>query len=77
MKYHFIATVIVVSLLSCKSGGPNKEVDTTTDPRMTTDTTMLPGSPGPSGTQPRPSDTTQAHRDSLKHVHYIDSTRKP
>ena len=71
MKYrfiHFTMATIMFGLLACHSGGSNKDNDQNTPARTTTDTTMLPGSPGPSGTQPRASDTTQAHRDSLKHV---------
>ena len=79
MKYflsRLIAAFMVIGFFSCQSGGANAENDTSTAPRRAMDTTMLPGTPGPSGSQPRASDTTQAHRDSLKHMHSIDTTGK-
>ncbi len=73
----FIASIIFIGVSSCHSHETSKENILDTAQRMTTDTTMLPGTPGPSGTQPRPEDTTQAHRDSLKHVVRLpDSTGK-
>lgn len=63
-----------LALSGCHSGTTSKEVVQDTARRTTLDTTVIPGTPGASGTQPRPGDTTQAHRDSLKRAANISDS---
>jgi hypothetical protein len=74
----FLFTVLIwLTLNSCHSGATNNSRNSDTAVKTSTDTSIIPGSPGPSGTQPGPGDTTQAHRDSLKNaVHISDSSAK-
>jgi hypothetical protein len=74
---HFVAICgVVASLISCHSSGSNQ--GTGQDVRTTADTAIIPGTPGPSGTAPRPGDTSRAHRDSLRRaVNALDSAGGP
>ena len=65
--------IIFGTITSCHSGESNARINDTAVKR-TSDTVFMPGTPGPSGTQPRPGDTTQAHRDSLKHEAIISDS---
>ncbi len=79
MNKHFIPiTLYIVSILtSCHSTESKKETLQDTARRTTADTAIIPGTPGPSGTEPRAGDTTQAHRDSLHRASNIsDSSGK-
>jgi hypothetical protein len=69
---------VVVSLVSCHSNQSDKSSRSDSAVKTATDTAIIPGTPGPSGTEPGPGDTTQSHRDSLKRVKDIsDSSGKP
>jgi hypothetical protein len=70
----FAVFMVIGSLNACHSGGTNKEILQDTARRITSDTSMIPGTPGVSGTEPRPGDTTQAHRDSLKRAANISDS---
>ena len=73
----FAAGFVLFTFSSCHTGITNKNINTDTAVKTATDTTVIPGSPGPSGSQPGPGDTTQAHNDSLKRaVHIADSSGK-
>lgn len=72
----FLLSVVVIMISSCGADS-SKDSNKDTSARKSFDTTMIPGTPGPSGTTPRPSDTTQGHRDSLKHEANIADSSKP
>jgi hypothetical protein len=66
--------MISASLGSCHSSGSNHNAVQDTAVRTATDTVVILGTPGPSGTEPRAGDTTQAHRDSLKRAANISDS---
>jgi hypothetical protein len=72
------ALLFFVALVSCHPASSDKSSNADTALITSTDTTVIPGSPGPSGSQPGAADTTQAHRDSLKKAEDIaDSSGGP
>ena len=69
IKPIIVAGSIFTVSSSChtNSSGNNHSVDTSVEKQIdTSGQQMLPGTPGPSGTEPKPGDTTRAHNDSLK-----------
>lgn len=73
MKFPYKPILLLGTVLSiiaaCHSNnsGNNHAADTSVKTQMdTTGQQMLPGTPGSSGTEPKPGDTTRAHNDSLK-----------
>jgi hypothetical protein len=68
----FLLAALLSILASCHENGDRKNKPSDTSGKNQIDTTgqqMIPGTPGKSGTDPKPHDTTQAFRDSLKKVH--------
>jgi hypothetical protein len=64
-----LACGVAAILVSCQNNGYQKNKETDTAGKNQIDTTgqqMIPGTPGKSGTEPKPHDTTRAFRDSLK-----------
>jgi hypothetical protein len=74
-----ITLVIILATIaasSCHSNSSYNGTNGDTGMRTQADTVISPGTPGPTGSQPGPNDTTQAHRDSLKHAAIISDTAK-
>ena len=71
-----MVNMAVAGFTSCHSPESDKNGKADTAIKTSTDTVIIPGSPGPTGSAPRPGDTTQAHNDSLKMAsHIADSSR--
>lgn len=66
MKYSFTRFlaiwVILASIASCNSTGSDSGNRLDTPVKTSADTTVIPGTPGPSGTEPGPGDTSRAKR---------------
>jgi len=72
-----LAGTVASILVSCQNNGNrnNKEMDSAGKNQIdTTGQQMIPGTPGKSGTDPKPRDTTQAFRDSLKKARDISDS---
>jgi hypothetical protein len=81
MKFHhrifLLAGSFVTIFASCHNNGNRNDKERDTSDKNQIDTTgqqMIPGTPGKSGTDPNPHDTTQAFRDSLKKVRDISDS---
>ena len=76
-KILLLAGAVAFIFVSCQNNGNrnNKEMDSAAKNQIdTTGQQMIPGTPGQSGTDPKPHDTTQAFRDSLKKVRDISDS---
>jgi hypothetical protein len=78
-KNSFIAVgaiLMSVCFSFCNSNSSNNGSDRDTAMKVGGDTAVISGTPGSSGSQPRPDDTSRSNSDSLKHTHtLIDSAK--
>jgi hypothetical protein len=77
-KNSFIAVgaiLITVCFSFCNSNSSNSGPDRDTAMKQGSDTAVISGTPGTSGSQPQPDDNSRSNSDSLKRHTLIDSAK--
>jgi hypothetical protein len=70
-----VAALSIIAACHSNNSGNIHSADTSIKtPMDTTGQQMIPGTPGPGGTEPKPGDTTRVHNDSLKKARDLDDS---